>query len=241
MERVTLQADLVHGTVEKLLLRMNDRFPGSGLSRICERLREVSRETGATARRISRPIYLVKGLAVLSAGGVVALVVYVLCRCGSITSPTLSEVLTTADSAVNLVILFAVAFISLWSLELRIRRGRVIAAIRALRDLAHVIDMHQLTKDPDGVSRVSHPTKNSPARDLSAYDLGRYLNYCTEMLSLISKLGYLYVATFDDPVAAEAANDLEDQTTGLSRKIWQKIMILRSGPLAREAAPPAGT
>jgi len=234
MERVSLQAELVHDTVAKLLLRMNDRFPGSGLSRICERLLDVSQATGATVRRISKPIYAIKGLAILAVAGLVAVVGYVLCSSGSIANPSLAEVITTADSAVNIFILLAAAFLFLWSLELRIRRGRVIAAVRALRDLAHVIDMHQLTKDPDGIAQVSHPTKNSPARNLSAFELGRYLNYCSEMLSLISKLGYLYVERFDDPVAAEAANDLEDQTTGLSRKIWQKIMILRSGMVARD-------
>ncbi len=46
------------------------------------------------------------------------------------------------------------------------------------------------------------------------------------MLSLISKTAFLYVQDYHDPVAAEAVNDLEDLTTGLSSKIWQKIMML---------------
>ena len=46
------------------------------------------------------------------------------------------------------------------------------------------------------------------------------------MLSLTSKLAALYVEDFDDDVALRGANDVETLTTGLSRKIWQKIMIL---------------
>jgi hypothetical protein len=51
------------------------------------------------------------------------------------------------------------------------------------------------------------------------------------MLSLIGKLAALYVQKFDDPVALAAVNEVEELTTGLSRKIWQKIMVLNSAPL----------
>ena len=47
------------------------------------------------------------------------------------------------------------------------------------------------------------------------------------MLSLIGKIGAYYVQDFDDPVALEAVNELEDLTTGLSQKMWQKIMIVQ--------------
>jgi hypothetical protein len=36
------------------------------------------------------------------------------------------------------------------------------------------------------------------------------------------------VQKFDDPVALVAVNEVEELTTGLSRKIWQKIMILNA-------------
>lgn len=46
------------------------------------------------------------------------------------------------------------------------------------------------------------------------------------MLSLASKIGFLYVQDYHDSVATEAVNDLEDLANGLSRKIWQKIMTI---------------
>jgi hypothetical protein len=36
----------------------------------------------------------------------------------------------------------------------------------------------------------------------------------------------VYVQNFDDSVTLAAVNEIENLTAGLSRKIWQKIMIL---------------
>ena len=43
---------------------------------------------------------------------------------------------------------------------------------------------------------------------------------------LTSKIAALYVQYFDDRIALQAVNEIENLTTGLSRKIWQKVMIL---------------
>jgi hypothetical protein len=87
--------------------------------------------------------------------------------------------------------------------------------------------MHQLTKDPDGVGRPADAdTASSPERTLNAFELTRYLDYSSELLALISKIAALYVQDFDDPDTLKTAGDVEDLTVGLSRNIWQKIMIL---------------
>ena len=57
-------------------------------------------------------------------------------------------------------------------------------------------------------------------------ELGRYLDYCSEMLSVTSKIAALFVERFDDPVTLAAVNEIESLTAGLSRKIWQKISML---------------
>jgi hypothetical protein len=36
----------------------------------------------------------------------------------------------------------------------------------------------------------------------------------------------LYVQDFDDDVTLTAVNEIESSATGLSRKIWKKIMII---------------
>ena len=84
--------------------------------------------------------------------------------------------------------------------------------------------MHQLTKDPTLV--LGPRTSSSPAREMSRFELARYLDYCAEMLALTAKLAALYAGESDDPVVIAAVNDIETLTSDLGRKIWQKIMIL---------------
>ena len=50
-------------------------------------------------------------------------------------------------------------------------------------------------------------------------ELTRYLDYCSEMLALLSKLAALHTQHFNDPVTLEAVNDVENLTQGLARTI----------------------
>jgi hypothetical protein len=47
-----------------------------------------------------------------------------------------------------------------------------------------------------------------------------------ELLAILSKIGALYVQSFPDPRVIAAIDDLENLTTGRSREICQKIVIL---------------
>ena len=106
-----------------------------------------------------------------------------------------------------------------------------------MRSLIHVIDMHQLTKDPVLFSGDYKPTPSSPKRTMSAADLKRYLDYCSELLSITGKVAALYAQALADRDVLEAVNDIENLATNLSRKIWQKIMLADPrGP--RAAKPP---
>ena len=73
--------------------------------------------------------------------------------------------------------------------------------------------MHQLTK---GLGRAAenddHHTLSSPKRVLTPFELTRYLDYCSEMLALPSKLAVLHTQHFNDPVTLEAVNDVENLT-----------------------------
>ena len=86
--------------------------------------------------------------------------------------------------------------------------------------------MHQLTKDPERLLTPEKSTPSSPQRRFTAFELARYLDYCSEMLSVISKVAALYVQNFDDPVTLAAVNDVEQLTGSLSQKLWLKIDIL---------------
>ncbi len=88
--------------------------------------------------------------------------------------------------------------------------------------------MHQLTKDPEQLLSPAMNTASSPQRSLNRFELARYLDYCTEMLAIISKLAALYVQDLDDPQVLSAVNDIQGLTTGLSSNIWQKIVLIDS-------------
>jgi hypothetical protein len=69
--------------------------------------------------------------------------------------------------------------------------------------------------------------------------LGRYLDYCSELLSLTSKLAALYVQYRNDPIVLEAVSEVEQLSGDLSNKIWQKITLLDA--TRSEAGPWTGT
>jgi hypothetical protein len=107
---------------------------------------------------------------------------------------------------------------------MRRKRNRVLEELHVLRSIAHIVDMHQLTKDPEGL--LGTPTASSPERKMSGIELTRYLNYCTEMLALVSKVAAIYVQDFHDAISVDAASDVENLAGDLSRTIWQKVVIL---------------
>ena len=72
--------------------------------------------------------------------------------------------------------------------------------------------MHQLTKDPEYVLHEVAATASSPERRLTQGQLKRYLEYCSELLSLVSKLAALHAQDLQDPVVLEAVNDVESLT-----------------------------
>src|SRR5262245_2648384 len=139
------------------------------------------------------------------------------------------------EAAMNIVVLSGAALFFLVSLETRIKRRRSLSDLHTFRSIAHVIDMHQLTKDPSSVVGAV-PTASSPKRSMDRFELTRYLDYCSEMLSLTNKLAALYAQNLPDAVVVETVNDIERLTTNLSSKIWQKITILDAARSAASAA-----
>ena len=98
--------------------------------------------------------------------------------------------------------------------------------LQRLRNIVHIIDMHQLTKDPEHLISPGKVTPSSPKRRLTHFEMARYLDYCTELLSLSSKIAAVHVQTASDPVVLTAVNDIENLAASLSNKIWQKIVII---------------
>jgi hypothetical protein len=86
--------------------------------------------------------------------------------------------------------------------------------------------MHQLTKDPGMHEDLGLDTENSPYRELNTFELQRYLDYCSEAFSLVGKVAALYSQSLPNEVVVRTVNEIEDLSSGLSRKVWQKLIIL---------------
>jgi hypothetical protein len=223
----SLDSEKIVDTIGTLYRRIDERFPDSGLGKVCRELLTIAGESQERSAWIAKPHTALRVITwlvlIIMAGGLVAVLASAAWPRGGFDLVGLVQGL---EAALNITILFGAAALFLVTVEVRMKRKRALKAIHELRALAHVIDMHQLTKDPERLRVRGQDTASSPKRTMRAPELVRYLDYCSEMLSLIGKLAALYVQKFDDPVALAAVNEVEDLTTGLSRKIWQKIMIL---------------
>ena len=114
------------------------------------------------------------------------------------------------------------------SLERRFKRESAMKSLYRLRSIIHIVDMHQLTKDPEYAVSRGTATAASPDRPLTRFELSRYLDYCSEMFSLTSKVAALYSEHMHDPVVLDAVNEAETLAASLSHKVWQKVMILNA-------------
>jgi len=229
-----LDADEILGTLTRLRDRIQERFPGSGLSTVAGELLAVGGETAARVGDLRRPLWIIRAAAGV---GILAMALVLVVALRTLQLPSgirgLGELMQATDAAISTLVFLGATVFFLLTLETRLKRRRALAALHQLRSLAHVVDMHQLTKDPDRVASVTTDTASSPVRSLSPVELGRYLDYCSELLSLVSKLAALHAQHFDDAVVLTAVNEVEGLTTGLSGKIWQKIALL---PHARAGA-----
>jgi hypothetical protein len=130
------------------------------------------------------------------------------------------------ESVINDLVFAAIAVVFLWAFPERLERRSLLRLLHRLRSLAHVIDMHQLSKDPEQLRPEYTPTEESVRHGLDAEQLRHYLDYCSEMLSLTAKTAALCAEYSTDSVVLETISDIETLTTQLSSKIWQKISLL---------------
>ena len=227
MSELQLDADEIVRTIDTLRRRIEERFAGSGLGRVCEQLRAVARRARERADWIAQPILPLRiataVLAIIIVGGLALTLSRLRPPPGGFEFGQFIQVL---EAGINDLVLVGAAIFFLVTMETRIKRGRALRALHELRAVAHIIDMHQLTKDPERSLGEAPVTDSSPSHRMTAFELSRYLDYCSEMLSLTGKVAALYVQRFDDGVALQAVNEIEDLTTGLSQKIWQKVTIV---------------
>ncbi|TIQ28203.1 MAG: hypothetical protein E5X48_31730 [Mesorhizobium sp.] len=225
----TLDPTLIIETAERLEERVAERFPEAGLRGVAGELVALSRDLAKTAKDLEAPIWWLRGVIVAAvvAGALVFFFVGTILPLGRFSGPNDAvQSVQGIESSLNVLILAVVGFLALMRAEERIKRKKVFRELHGLRSLIHVIDMHQLTKDPAALSAGFTPTAHSPARITNAADLARYLDYCSEMLSIAGKIAALFAQSVNDAVVVDGVNDIENLASNLSRKIWQKITLI---------------
>ena len=230
MSYQTLNATCIVETLLRLEHRIGERFPGSSLAAVCRELIGMAETVQQRSVAIASPHYLLRTAVFLvvaaGLGGLLFVAFKMNVQVGTV---EIFSVFQGVEAGMNIVVLSGAMLFFLVSLETRIKRRRSLSDLHRFRSIAHVIDMHQLTKDPSTILGGGAPTASSPKRTMSRFELTRYLNYCSETLSLTNKLAALYAQHLPDPVIIDAVNDIEDLTTNLCNKIWQKITILDTG------------
>ena len=233
-----LEADAVLATAQRLQARIGARFPDRNLGRVAERLvtvasdveRAAARSTWVKALRVAG-LVLIVAIVALSAASVVAAIVELARSAGS----TLAW-LSAVETIVSDVVYAGIAVVFLWVLPSHLERRRILGELHRLRSLAHVIDMHQLTKDPERYAPSFQETSQSVQLTLTPLEMANYLDYCSELLSLVSKTAAVYAERSTDPAMLATISDIENLTNGMARKIWQKLGLI-PGVGGRRADP----
>jgi hypothetical protein len=224
-----INSDEVVKTLDILRNRISERFPGSSLSAICAEIHTVAIEVSHSAHTIHRPSFWIRGFELFIAL-LFLLIIAILLHFFQLLDPQRlilgGEIIQNLDAITNLILLIGAAIYFFFTLETKVKRKRVLKRLFEIRSIAHVIDMHQLTKDPSRDKMMN--TISSPDVRLSPFQLIRYLDYCSEMLSLLSKVAAIYGDASNDDVVLSTIDEIESLTTGLSTQIWQKITIIQA-------------
>lgn len=219
----TLSSDKVIKTIDKLANRVGERFPKSGLEAVARELADTARRCAAESERLRRPSMPIRmtvySIWLFGAAAFLWIAASLQYEAVDFNAANLVMVL---EPAMNLAVLVGLGVLALGRLEEHWKRRKALDYLHELRSIAHVVDMHQLTKDP--YRSVLPKTASSPGDVLSGPLLERYLDYCSEMLALTGKLAALFSQSCRDPEVSAGASDVEQHCTAMSCKIWQKIM-----------------
>ena len=220
-------------TAGRLEARVRERFPDRGIARVAGEVTSLARQTETDVERLELPLWWLRGLiaTVVLGGAALFILVGSVIPLSEIGEESLRSV-ANFEAALNTVLLAGLGLVALVRLEARVKRQRVARRLHELRSIIHVIDMHQLTKDPVVLDPAYLPTGHSPERSLDGVAMSRYLDYCSELLAITGKLAALYAQAVPDEGVAQAVNDIELLGASLSRKIWQKIGMIDAAPVA---------
>jgi hypothetical protein len=222
----TLQFEKIEKTIKRLSIRIKERFPNSGLGKTCDDFSTFTSESKKHINWISKPIFLIRAITYVVIGVISFSLIYGLTLTNLKIKNSFTDWITVAESSLNNIVLLSAAFFFIFTLENRIKRVRAIKYLNEIKGFAHVVDMYQLTKNPQLIGREKKNTEHSPKREMTKFEMQRYLDYSSEFLSLIGKVAALYSQYLPDEVVTQTSSEIQNLCSDTSNKIWQKMIIL---------------
>ena len=225
-----LGAGHVGATVTQLERRIHARFGDRGLTKAARDLGNlvtlVETEAAQSRVRLRRTTLAARSVSAVIIVATLAALAFSLRSAVTDGLAHTADWVPLAESVINDLVFAAIAVVFLWAFPERLERRALLRLLHRLRSFTHVVDMHQLSKDPEQVNPGYTPTAESVRHGLDAEQLRHYLAYCSEMLSLTAKTAALCAEHSTDGVVLETVSYIETLTTELSNKIWQKISLL---------------
>ena len=210
--------------------QIEKRFPNRGITTVAKELRETTIKAPATCAEILKPNRWIRAGVFLLGALMLAVLGYGISQLDFRMTDAWS-IIEGIDAGISTAVYLGVTMVFLVSLEIRQRRQQMVKALLELRALAHVIDMHQMTKDPESLIFSEEEMDEEDQSGLTPFLLERYLDYAADLLSIIGKVAAWYAQEINDPKVLVAITELEQLTGDMNRKIWQKIQIITAAHL----------
>jgi len=183
-----LDSQKIVETVQTLQRRIEGRFPGSGLGRIAAELLSVAQETIARIHWIQKPHLLLRCAAAILSAAIIALLAGLLIHIRQFQFDDYANSIQALEASISSVVFIGAAILFFVSWENRIKRRRALKAIHELRAMAHIVDMHQLTKDPESCYGPGLAAASTQKRPMTPYDETRYMESLKKRGSIFATL-----------------------------------------------------
>lgn len=215
-----LDPDLLAAHIRDVRDETRRSFPNRSLPRYQTNLISLVEEIRVLAAKLSgrSPLdFLLPGLIIFVAL-LVATVILIIFRFRVEMPESILEIMEPLEASTNLAVLVAGTTYFVWRTVAERRRHKALSLLHKVRSQIHILDMTQLAKN----------LNETEVEKLSLAERIRYLDYCSQTVSLTAKAGALIITNFEDPVVISAVTEIETLSTGLSQKIWSKINVLHS-------------
>src|SRR5712671_3447153 len=159
-------------TVQALKARIEKRFAGSGLGKLASELLLVAEETVNRIKWIQRPHLVLRFVALILSVAIVALLTLMVTHIHQFQFTDYTNFIQAFEASISSVVFIGAAILFFVSWENRIKRRRALKALHELRALAHIVDMHQLTKDPESYFTPTRAPSAAPKkREMTSFEL----------------------------------------------------------------------